>query len=179
MKFDFVDTYNAAVGAVVAVLSAVFGVYWYLFAGYLILNILDWGTGWYKARKKKQESSYRGLKGIVKKTGYWVIILVAFLIPALFIKMGQDLLGINLGFLTLLGWFTLAALLVNEVRSILENLVECGYGVPDFLIRGLAITEKLIHAGIDIPDKDFPNELDKKMMEKWNYYGKGDGSDEK
>lgn len=172
MKFDFIDTYNAAVGLVVAVLSAIFGAYWYLFAGYLLLNILDWGTGWYKARKKKQESSYVGLRGIVKKTGYWVIILVAFLVPALFIHLGQDLLGIKLDFLTLLGWFTLAALLVNEVRSILENLVECGYGVPDFLIRGLAVTEKLIHAGIDIPDQDFPNELDKKMMEKWNYYGK-------
>ncbi len=153
MKFDFLDMYNAAVGAIIAVLSAVFGVYWYLFAGYLILNILDWGTGWYKAWKQKQESSYVGMKGIAKKTGYWVIILVAFLVPALFIHLGQDLLGIDLGFLTLLGWFTLAALLVNEVRSILENLVECGYRVPDFLIRGLAITEKLIHAGIDIQDK--------------------------
>ena len=60
MRFDFVDTYNAAAGAVVAVLSAIFGVYWYLFAGYLMLNVLDWLTGWYKARKKKQESSYRG-----------------------------------------------------------------------------------------------------------------------
>lgn len=153
MRFDFVDKYNAIVGAVVAVLSAVFGVYWYLFAGYLILNILDWGTGWYKARKKKRESSYVGLRGIMKKTGYWVIILVAFLVPALFINLGEDLLGIELGFLTLLGWFTLAALLVNEIRSILENLVECGYEVPDFLIRGLSITEKLIHAGVDVPDE--------------------------
>ena len=152
MRFDFVDTYNAAAGAVVAVLSAIFGVYWYLFAGYLMLNVLDWLTGWYKARKKKQESSYRGVQGIAKKTGYWVIILVAFLIPALFINFCQDLLGINLGFLVLLGWFTLATLLINEIRSILENLVECGYEVPDFLIRGLAITEKLIHAGVDIPD---------------------------
>ena len=154
MRFDFVDVYNVVVGAIVAVLSAIFGIYWYLFAGYLLLNVLDWLTGWYKARKKKQESSYRGVQGIIKKTGYWVIILVAFLVPALFILLGQDLLGINLDFLTLLGWFTLAALLVNEVRSILENLVECGYGVPDFLIRGLAVTEKLIHAGIDIPDKN-------------------------
>ena len=152
MRFDFVDTYNAAAGAVVAVLSAIFGVYWYLFAGYLMLNVLDWLTGWYKARKKKQESSYRGVQGIAKKTGYWVIILVAFLIPALFINFCQDLLGINLGFLVLLGWFTLATLLINEIRSILENLVECGDEVPDFLIRGLAITEKLIHAGVDIPD---------------------------
>lgn len=152
MKFDFVDTYNTAVGAVVAVLSAIFGVRWYLFAGYLVFNILDWLTGWYKARKKKQESSYVGLRGIIKKTGYWVVILVAFMIPALFIHLGRDLLGIDLEFLVLLGWFTLAALLVNEVRSILENLVECGYEIPDFLIRGLAITEKLIHAGAELPD---------------------------
>lgn len=162
MKFDFVDTYNAAVGAVVTVLSAVFGVFWYLFAGYLVLNILDWLTGWYKARKKKQESSYRGLQGIAKKTGYWVIILVAFLIPALLIRFCQDLLGVNLGSLVMLGWFTLATLLVNEFRSILENLVECGYEVPDFLIRGLAVTEKLIHAGVDIPENKFGGQEDEK-----------------
>lgn len=53
----------------------------------------------------------------------------------------------------LFGWFTLASLLVNEIRSILENLVECGYSVPDFLIRGLAVTEKLISAGVDIDEK--------------------------
>ena len=62
------------------------------------------------------------------------------------------MLGVNLEFLTLLGWFTLALLLVNEIRSILGNLVECGYNVPDFLIKGLAVTEKLIRAGADISD---------------------------
>ena len=63
------------------------------------------------------------------------------------------MLGLNLKFLTLLGWFTLASLLVNEIRSILENLVECGCNVPDFLIKGLAVTEKLIHAGVEISDE--------------------------
>ena len=123
MRLDFIDRYNAVVGAVVVVLSAIFGAYWYLFAGYLLLNILDWLTGWYKSRRKRTESSYRGMWGIAKKTGYWVMILVAFLVPELFVHLGNDLLGVNLGFLVLLGWFTLAALLVNEVRSILENLV--------------------------------------------------------
>ena len=47
MRLDFIDRYNAVVGAVVVVLSAIFGAYWYLFAGYLLLNILDWLTGWY------------------------------------------------------------------------------------------------------------------------------------
>ena len=150
----FVDRYNAAVGAAVAVFSGLFGVYWYLFAGYLALNVIDWLTGWYKARKLGKESSAVGWRGAAKKVGYWVIILVAFLMPTLFVHLGQDMLGVNLQFLMLFGWFTLATLLVNEIRSILENLVECGYNVPAFLIKGLAVTEKLIQAGIDTADKN-------------------------
>lgn len=143
-KMRFVDKYNAIVGSIVMVATALLGAYWYVFAGYLLLNVLDWGTGWYKARKKKEESSYIGLRGILKKVGYWVIILVAFLMPDLLIGLGRDVLGINLDFLMLFGWFTLACLLVNEIRSILENLVECGYNVPIFLIKGLAVTERLL-----------------------------------
>lgn len=89
------------------------------------------------------------MQGIIKKMGYWVIILMAFLMPNLLINLGHDVLGINLDFLMLLGWFTLASLLVNEIRSILENLVECGYNVPVFLVKGLAITEKLLQAETD------------------------------
>ena len=140
----FIDTYNCVIGAIVTLATALFGTYWYVFAGFLLLNVIDWLTGWYKARLLKQETSKIGLKGILKKTGYWVIILVAFLIPSLFIHLGEDLLKVDLRFLNLLGWFTLTTLLINEIRSILENLVQCGYNVPVFLIKGLAVTEKLI-----------------------------------
>lgn len=159
MKIDFIDYYNMAVGAAVAVLTAFFGVYWYLFAGYLLLNVLDWITGWRRANKLHQESSMVGLRGIVKKTGYWIIILIAFMIPDLFIKLGRDTLGINLDFLMLLGWFTLATLLVNEIRSILENLVEMNYDVPQILIEGLAVTEKLIKKKSDtiVPEGEIDN----------------------
>lgn len=117
----------------------------YLFGIYLLLNILDWLTGWYKARVKKETSSKAGLKGIVKKVGYWVILLIAFLIPYMFRRLGKDLLDIDLSYLSAMGWFTLANLLVNEIRSILENLIACGYRVPDVLKRGLEITEKVIN----------------------------------
>ena len=59
--------------------------------------------------------------------------------------MGQDILHVDLNFLAMVGWFTLACLMVNEARSILENLVECGYNVPNVLIKGLAVTDKLIN----------------------------------
>lgn len=144
-----IDAYNLFVGAVITFLTAVFGTYWYIFAAYLFFNIMDWLTGWYKSRKLHTESSAVGLKGILKKLGYWVIIAVAFMVSGVFVRMGNDLLHVDLSFLTMVGWFTLACLLVNEVRSIIENLVECGYNVPQVLIKGLAVTEKLINTESD------------------------------
>ena len=141
-----IDAYNLFVGAVITFLTAVFGTYWYIFAAYLFFNVMDWLTGWYKSRKLHTESSAVGLKGILKKLGYWVIIAVAFLVSVVFVRMGNDLLHVDLSFLMMVGWFTLACRLVNEVRSIIENLVECGYNVPQILIRGLAVTEKLINS---------------------------------
>ena len=142
----FMDKYNAIVGTAVAILTAVFGIYWYVFAAFLLLNVIDWLTGWYKSYKKKEESSKTGLIGIVKKLGYWAIILVAFIISGVFVHLGNDVLGINLAFLTMIGWWVVAMLIVNEARSILGNLVECGYNVPAVLVKRLAVTEKIMNA---------------------------------
>lgn len=150
----FADKYNLFMGMIVAFLTAVFGAYWYVFAAFLLLNVIDWLSGWYKARKKKEESSAVGAAGAIKKLGYWAVVLVAFVISGCFVHIGNDLLGINLSFLNLIGWWVLAMLIINEARSILENLVELGVKVPEVLIKGLAITEKLIEAGIDILDTD-------------------------
>lgn len=155
---EIISGYNILVGMIVTILTALFGKFWYLFAAFLVFNIIDWLSGWSKARKLKIENSEKGLKGIVKKIWYWVLILVAFMISNIFMILGQELLNVDLGFLTLFGWFTLANLTVNEVRSILENIVEMGYKVPEFLIKGLAITEKLINSKINISNGDDVND---------------------
>lgn len=155
---NVLDTYNVVTGAAVAILSAIFGPHWYLFAAFLLLNALDWITGWYKSRKLHKESSNVGLAGIAKKAGYWIIVLLAFLMAYIFNELGKELLNINLSFMTLLGWFTLACLLVNEIRSILENLVEIGCNVPNILIKGLAVTEKLLNQTGDSTIPDTGNE---------------------
>lgn len=141
----FTDTYNLAAGMIVSIMTAIFGIYWYIFAAYLLFNIMDWLTGWYRSRRKKTESSSAGLRGIVKKLGYWIMIAVAFLMSDVFVRLGTDILGINLDFLMMIGWFTLACLMVNEARSILENLVECGYDVPAVLVNGLKVADKMIN----------------------------------
>ena len=69
-----INTYNGVTAAWVTILTAVFGVYWFVFVTYFILNVLDWLTGWYKSRKLHSESSAVGLQGILKKLGYWILL---------------------------------------------------------------------------------------------------------
>ena len=139
------DAVNVMWGAFVGFFSLLFGEHWFLFAGFLVLNLVDWLSGNYKARILKRESSVDGYIGIIKKVWYWVVIAIAFFISQSFVEMGE-VLGIKLDFVILFGWLTLAMYLVNEIRSVLENLVEIGIEVPDFIIKGLDVTKKLMDA---------------------------------
>lgn len=91
-----------------------------------------------------KENSVRGWKGVLKKLGYWLMIMVAFGASAIFIEIGKTI-GVDLGITTLLGWFVLASLLINEIRSILENFVEAGFNVPIILIKGLEVADKVVN----------------------------------
>ncbi len=140
------DKVNMIYGFVATIGVAIFGKYWFLFAGFLLLNFVDYLTGYCKAKfYNKNESSAIGAKGIFKKVFYWVVIGVAFFVSYCFVYMGE-IIGINLEFVQLFGWFTLATYLINEIRSILENLVEMKVKVPSFLVNGLDIAQKLLDA---------------------------------
>lgn len=138
------DSYNAFVGAVIAILTMVLGEHWYIFAAFLLLNVIDWITGWMKSRINGVENSMAGWKGVLKKLGYWLMIAVAFAIAAALIEVGK-VIGIDLGVTTLLGWFVLASLIVNEARSIVENFVEAGYDVPKVLTTGLQVADEKLN----------------------------------
>ena len=139
-----IDGYNAIAGALVAVLSYVLGEHWLLFVAFLLLNVADWITGLMKSRMAKKENSMKGWQGVLKKLGYWIMIMVAFGASAVFVEIGKSI-GIDLGVTTLLGWFVLASLIINEIRSILENFVEAGYDVPTILVKGLAVADKVVN----------------------------------
>ena len=141
---NYMDTYNAIVGGIAAILSFVFGEHWILFAIFLLFNIADWLTGWMKSRMAGKENSVKGWQGVLKKLGYWLMILVAFAASAVFIEIGNTL-GMDLGITTLLGWFVLASLIVNEARSIVENFVEAGYDVPKVLTTGLQVADEKLN----------------------------------
>lgn len=147
------DKVNMFYGLIATAGAAIFGQYWFLFFGFLVLNVVDYFTGLAKSKKLKKESSAVGAWGVFKKVSYWLVIGVAFFIAHCFVCMGE-IIGVELAFVRLFGWFTLATYLINEIRSILENLVEIGVKVPVFLVSGLDITQKLLDAKTNLENEE-------------------------
>lgn len=145
-SLKYMDTLNAVGGTIVAVLTAALGTHWFLFIGFLVLNIIDYITGVRKSRLTGKDNSAKGVRGVWKKLGYWLMVLVAFLASAIFIEIGKAI-GIDLAVTAYIGWFTLASLIINELRSILENFVEAGDNVPSVLTKGLEVAENAIKKG--------------------------------
>lgn len=147
----FLDKINATGGVVVAVLTYVLGEHWYLFAFFLFMNVVDYITGCMKSAIAHKLNSNKGWIGVLKKLGYWIMIVVAFAFSVFLVEIGE-MLGIDFRVTTLLGWFVLASLCINEVRSIIENLVQCGYNIPKSLTKGLEVADKLINEEQDNDD---------------------------
>ena len=98
------------------------------------MNITDYLTALWAAPNRGQKvSSDRGLQGIKKKLGMYVLVLLGAMVDIL-ISYGADAAGIVLP----APWiFTLAVtiwLICNEIISILENLVDTGVSLPPFLL---------------------------------------------
>lgn len=144
----FADKANLIGAAVVAALSGVFGAHWQVFVLFFALNVIDYCYGLLKARKTGTLSSAKGASGICKKITYWVIIALAFAVAEVLVDFGQTI-GAPLDFLRLLGWFTLGVYILNELTSIVENLVVLGYDVPEIFVRGLNAARDVVDAAGD------------------------------
>lgn len=151
--FKVFNKVSSTISIISTALTSMFGIEWILFIGYLILNLFDYITGTIKSKIKREESSNRGLIGIIKKICYWILIAISFLISYLLVKIGSKI-NLNLNFIMLFGWFTLACLIINETRSIIENLLEIGIQVPAFFTKGLDIYEKVLNNKIDNTSKN-------------------------
>lgn len=107
-----------------------------LFLIFAIANVIDWMTGWIKSRISKCENSQQGFIGVLRKIGSWLVIFISFLLSESFIVLG-GIIDLNLSIASFIGWFCLVSLIVNEIRSILENLIECNVPIPVVLKKGL------------------------------------------
>lgn len=157
----FTEKINVALGIAIAILSYILGDHWVLFVGFLALNVIDYITGYIKAKVTGKINSKKGADGALKKLGYWVMVMVSFLVVVIFEEIGM-VIGIDLSFTIMIGWFVLASLIINECRSIVENLYEVyGDKVPKILTNGLEIASKAIEKVADLDDDQNESESQK------------------
>lgn len=96
--------------------------------------ILDYMSGMLRAWAQEQLNSRIGVKGIVKKLSYALLVCIAGVVDWL-IFSGLHKVGISLDFGFCFGLMVTIWLIVNELISILENLAALEVPMPSFLTK--------------------------------------------
>jgi len=94
--------------------------------------LIDYISGMIKAWINAELSSKVGIKGIVKKVCYLLVVCVAAVVDWL-IAAGLNKVGIKIEVNYLIGVIVTIWLIINELISILENLSVIGVPLPSFL----------------------------------------------
>lgn len=123
--------------AFVAALSVIFGWLGILAVPVLILaglNFTDYITG-ILASKRRNElvTSDKGLWGIVKKVGMWILVGLGWAMDVLINYAGQYV-GLSIKLPFVVATIVAVWLICNEIISILENLLDIGVAMPPFLM---------------------------------------------
>lgn len=96
--------------------------------------VIDYMSGMLRAWAQEQLNSRIGVKGIVKKLCYLLLVCVAGVVDWL-IFSGLRKVGISLDFGFCFGLMVTIWLIVNELISILENLAALEVPMPGFLTK--------------------------------------------
>lgn len=134
------------IASFVAVMSYALNSFSELVALLVFLMIIDYVTGLTAAYYRKDIQSRIGVKGIVKKVGFMVLITVAFFLDYIVVTSLLKL-SIELPFDGSFGFATTIWLIGNEGVSITENLGTIGVPLPPFITSAF---KKLKDKGSDV-----------------------------
>ena len=126
-------TFKALISAAGGALLGYFHIMAVPIAILLIVMVADYLSGMTKAWMTAELSSKIGLKGIVKKLCYMLVVVTAACVDWLVLE-GLSTVGISIGKTYYFGVMVTVWLIVNELISILENLAAIGVPLPKFLV---------------------------------------------
>lgn len=97
------------------------------------VNIIDYITGLIAAYYRGDTlSSYKSFKGILKKIMQWLLVMVGFLMDIL-VNYSLQYAGIDFQIPFIISVLVAIWLVINEILSILENIIDIGVKLPPFL----------------------------------------------
>lgn len=126
-------TWHALIAVVLGGLSAYMRMMFVPLVVLIGVMIIDYMSGMLKAWSNDELSSRVGLRGIVKKLSYLMLVCVAGVVDWL-VWSGLRQVGVSLDFGFCFGLIVTIWLIINELISILENLDALKVPMPSFLI---------------------------------------------
>lgn len=117
-------------------------------------NLVDYFTGICASSYRNETiSSYKGIRGIIKKVCMWLLVLIGAWIDIL-INYAIHTAGIELTLPFLVATVVAVWLVVNEIISILENMQDIGVTIPPFLLPLMKNIKKKTEDTVNIVDKE-------------------------
>ena len=118
---------------IVAALSAWLGVLYIPVLLMVTANVIDYVTGLMASPYRKENiKSYKAFKGVAKKIGMWLLVVVGFIVDQMILYTID-----NFGFVSPVKYLVACVVCIwivcNEIISILENLIDIGVALPPFL----------------------------------------------
>lgn len=128
-----VNIVKAFFTAAFAFLSSLLGILAVPVVLMIMCNLIDYVTGLMASRYREEDiNSYKSIKGIFKKIGMWLLVVVGAIMDQLLLY-ASDTLGIALPFTFLVACIVAIWIICNELISILENIQDMGVSMPAFL----------------------------------------------
>lgn len=118
-------------------------------------NLIDYGTGLCAAKYRNDGgiSSYKSIKGITKKVCQWLLVLVGAWVDIL-INYAIECAGIEVTIPFIVGTVVAVWLVVNEIISILENMMDIGVAMPPFLLPLVRYIRQQTENKAALPDQE-------------------------
>lgn len=143
------DKFKVTVTAVISALMSWMGILAvpvFLLVG---CNLIDYFTGLCAAKYRSEGiSSYKGIRGIIKKVCMWLLVVVGAVVDALLNYVAEYIgLGITIPFI--IATVVAVWLVVNEIISILENMLDIGVSMPPFLMPVVKYIKKQMEEKAD------------------------------
>ena len=123
------------VTAVASLLSSILGILYVPVLLMVACNVIDYITGLLAAGSRQDGgiSSYRSMRGIIKKVTMWLLVVVGAIVDQLLLY-ACEVMGCQIHLTFLVACVVAIWIICNELISILENMVDIGIALLMFLI---------------------------------------------
>ena len=143
-------TVTAVVSALMSCLG-IFAIPVFLLVG---CNVIDYATGLFAAKYRTEDiNSYKSIRGIFKKICMWLLVIVGAWLDIL-INYAIHTAGVSLTLPFLVATVVAVWLVVNEMISILENMIDIGVKMPPFLMPIVKYIKKQVEHTATIEESE-------------------------